>query len=214
MRIEQAMGRLPGELKLLGSLTAARGTAIDVGANRGYYSYAMTKIFREVVALEPNEALTRDLARCGARNLTIHSCGLSSAAGEMDLHIPIVDGREYVGWASFERDYFQGAGSYRVLKVPVRRLDDLDLADVSLVKINAPTHEAEVLEGGRRTIEASRPAVIAQIEPANRRLFDRALGDLGLAPHIAEGGRLLPLPGGSERYAGEKIVFVFVPAGR
>jgi FkbM family methyltransferase len=171
----------------------------------------MTRIFRHVVAIEPNEEITRDLSRCRARNLVIHSCALSSSAGKLDLHIPVVGGKAYVGWASFERDYFQGAESYRVLTVPVRRLDDLDLEDVSLLKINAPTHEAEVLEGGRRTIEASRPAVIAQIEPENRRLFDRVLGDLGLAPHVEEGGRLLPLPGGSDGYAGEKIVFVFVP---
>jgi len=214
IRIEEGMGRIPDELKMLASLTAARGTAIDIGANRGHYSYAMTKIFRSVVAIEPNEEITRDLARCGARNLTVHSCGLSSSAGEMDLHIPIVAGKAYVGWASFERDYFQGADTFRVLKVPVRRLDDLGLEDVSLVKINAPMHEAGVLEGGLRTIRASRPVVIAQIEPANRSLFDRTLGDLGLRPHVAEGRSLRPLAGGTERYEGEKIVFVFMPGGR
>jgi len=211
--IERLTGRLPDEVRMLGSLTTGRGTAIDVGANRGHYSYAMTKIFRNVAAFEPNQEITRDLARCGARNLTLHSCALSSAAGEMNLHIPIKAGRVYEGWASFTPGHLKGSEAHRVLKVPVRRLDDFGFEDVSLVKINAPMHEAAVLEGGRRTIEASRPAVIAQIEPENRPLFARALGDLGLSPHVAEGGRLRPLVEGLERYTGEKIVFVFVPGG-
>src|SRR5258706_13428513 len=70
IRIEEGMGRIPDELKMLASLTAARGPAIDIGANRGHYSYAMTTICRSAVALERNDEITRDLARSAAGNLT------------------------------------------------------------------------------------------------------------------------------------------------
>jgi FkbM family methyltransferase len=213
LAIERIRGRLPEELRHLGALTSRRGTAIDIGANRGHYSLVMSRLFERVVAFEPNPDLTLDLERCGAANLTIHHCALSSSSGERDLYVPRVRGRELVGWGSFEKQDLPGCESFRVIQVPFRRLDDYEFSDVSLIKINAPMHEAEVLEGARRTMATHRPAVIAQIERENRDLFEKFLGGLGLGPHVAEGGSLRPLAEGLVGYRGEKIVFVFKPRG-
>ena len=200
---------MPEEIRILAHLARPASTAVDVGANRGHYALAMTRCFESVVAIEPNAALTVDLARCGARNLAIHHCALSSAAGEAELHIPRYGGEERPGFASLDRNAVAGAKSVRVVKVPVRRLDDLGLWRVGLIKINAPGHEVAVLEWARKTIETDRPSVISQVWPESRVAVERALGGAGLVPHLVVNGRLTRMEGGLAGYRGDRVVFVF-----
>ncbi|MBI3450154.1 MAG: FkbM family methyltransferase [Acidobacteria bacterium] len=209
LAIDRATGRAPDELRILPSLARPGSTAIDVGANRGHYALAMTRCFGTVVAVEPNAELTGDLERCGARNLTIHHCALSSESGEAELYIPRIEGREQAGFASLDRKAVGAAESVRVVKVPVCRLDDLGLSRVGLMKINAPGHEVPVLEGARRTIEADRPTVISQVWPESRATVERFLGTVGLLPHVVVAGRLEHLKEGLGGYRGDRVVFVF-----
>ena len=75
-------------------------------------------------------------------------------------------------------------GSGRGREFPVRRLDDLDLPDPDLVKIDVEGHEAAVLRGGRQRLGRSRPLIVLEswylrdrVEPMLEPL--RMLRDLG-----------------------------------
>lgn len=52
-KIAKELSRGEPELLRLREI-AGNGTAIDVGANRGYYSYALSKVATRVEAFEPN----------------------------------------------------------------------------------------------------------------------------------------------------------------
>ena len=78
--------------------------AIDVGANMGLWSYAMVKsgMFAEVLAFEPNPALTSDLQNAAFENLTVIHQAVSSEPGMSQLKIPKQGKVLLTGWASLE----------------------------------------------------------------------------------------------------------------
>src|SRR5438105_15175384 len=42
------------ELTILAKLVSRRGTAVDIGANQGFFAYALADIADRVIAFEPN----------------------------------------------------------------------------------------------------------------------------------------------------------------
>ena len=56
-------------------------------------------------------------------------------------------------------------------KVPVTTLDSYEFKNVSFIKIDVEGYEVKVLEGGRETIEGSRPAMLVEV---NRHALERA----------------------------------------
>jgi hypothetical protein len=111
------------------------------------------------------------------------------------LHIP-VDGRgiEHDASATIE------AGSHaraRHLDVELRPLDSFGFTDCSVIKIDVEGHETSVIEGARKTIAASHPALIVEIEQRhNSRPIEHILGDLeglGYRGFFLDEGQLLPL---------------------
>lgn len=202
----RATGRAEKELVELDRLLDRRELAVDVGANRGFYSYAFTRRFRRVVAFEPNPAVVADLERMGVPNLEVHNVALSSSEGTLELFVPRMDGREQHGWASFDPGNLPGATDFRVLEVPVRPLDAFGLKDVSFIKIDVEGHEPAALAGAAATIRESRPTVLIEVKGRNRdevlEFFDR----LGYAAFHLRAGKLVPwTPNGGDE--GENFVF-------
>ena len=68
----------------LGDRSAA---AFDVGANKGVYTYLMSKSFGTVHAFEPQPELGAYLARAAPRNVTVHRVAVSDRRGEAVLRI-------------------------------------------------------------------------------------------------------------------------------
>lgn len=200
-------GRAEQELLELDRLLDRRDLAVDVGANRGFYSYAFTRRFRRVVAFEPNPRIVADLERLGAPNLEVHNVALSSEEGKLELFVPRVDGVEQHGWASFDRGNLPGATDFRVLEVPVRPLDAFGLRGVSFIKIDVEGHETAALEGAVETIRDGRPTVLIEVKDRNRAEVMRFFGGLGYAPFRLRGGGLVPWTPDGEGDEGENFVF-------
>lgn len=204
--LDRMMNRVEPELLHLDRIAGEGGVALDVGANRGYYSYALSKRFERVVAFEPNPSVVSRLRSWGAANVRVHNVALSSSAGELELFVPRVDGREQDGWASFDRDNLSGADDFRVLKVPVRPLDSFGLDSVSFMKIDVEGHEPAVLEGAVETLRRCRPVVLIEVKERTREGVFRFFAELGYAPHRLVGGRLVPAAE-ADGEAGENYVF-------
>lgn len=205
--LDRLMSRVEPELLLLDRITGGGGgVALDIGANQGYYSYVLSRWFGKVVAFEPNPAVVTRLLRYGAPNVEVHNVALSSSAGELELFVPIVNGVEQHGWASFNPGNLPGAAELRVMKVPVRPLDSFGLAGVSFVKIDVEGHEPAVLEGAVETFRGSRPVVLIEVKEDNRETVFRFFRELGYEPHRLVGGRVVPLAesGGA---GGENYIF-------
>jgi len=153
-------GYEPEVSALIDALAPRCATVYDVGANWGYFvALLMTNPgFRgHVHAFEIAPGTFADLAAmvadCGlSERVTCHALGLSDRTGTARLM------EEF--HSALARIAPEGHGNGR--EVPVRRLDDLDLPDPDLLKIDVEGHEAEVLSGGRGRLGRAKPIVVLE----------------------------------------------------
>lgn len=154
------------ELRLLRYLVDPAKTSVDAGANKGVYTYFLSKLSRHVYAYEPNPKIFEVLARSVDRpNVTLSRAALSESSGEATLAIP--RGRTAFSnqLASLRRDKF--AGPVLEVTVATRRLDDEDVGPVGFVKIDVEGFERQVIRGAEQTIRAFRPVLLVEIEEAH-----------------------------------------------
>ena len=155
--------RTPYEPELTALIDAAAPGArvvYDIGANWGYFVAALATnpdFAGHVHAFEIAPATANDLRRmiaeCGlAERATCHAIGLSDAQGSI---------RIAVGLHSYLTRVL-GAHERGGREVPVARLDDLDLPDPDIVKIDVEGHEAAVLRGGLERLHRALPLVILE----------------------------------------------------
>lgn len=131
------------------------GTAVDVGANVGNHSLALSTMFDEVIAIEPYAPLYRRLAEKvgGLANVRIHPFGFGSRSGE----------------ACFCPPQGRNLGTGRVVaqgthRISVIRGDELLMqsptGSIRFIKIDVEGHEAEVLQGLAGILARDRPVVM------------------------------------------------------
>lgn len=157
-------GSCEPELENLDQFIARTETAIDIGANIGLYTYALSKRFNRVYSFEINDGITDLISKYNPGNIELIHCGLSSAAGPARFYIPIARGLTLTGWASLNRDNLSGAEKLIEKDVELKRLDDFAIADAGFIKIDVEGHEVEVLKGAAETIQRSRPVVLVELK--------------------------------------------------
>jgi FkbM family methyltransferase len=158
------------EIRLLRQLIKPGSNSVDVGAASGLYSYHMSRFSRFVFAFEPNPQWTRWLFRAVPRNVSVFDVALSNNSGTAVLSIPPPSLQSLEGdltlrcleAASIEKQ-FEGVPCDRLI-VPIRRLDDYKLQNVSFIKIDVEGHEIPVLEGAEGTLSECRPTLLVEID--------------------------------------------------
>src|SRR2546425_1156658 len=79
------------ELAILRELMPRGGTAVDVGANEGFFAYALAQVADRVVGFEPNPdyaAFARWMLRGRAE---IHALALADRPGRATFYVPVSD---------------------------------------------------------------------------------------------------------------------------
>jgi len=172
-----AIGDREPELRYLDRLGPNRGTAIDVGANEGMFSFRLAKLYDQVHAFEINPSITSLLRAYRHPKIELHEVGLSDQATSTTLYVPIVRGRMLDGWASLHRDNCANAERLVEQTVPVRPLDDFHFENVRFIKSDIEGHELPFLQGAERTLMRNRPNVLIEIKAPNltdvRRFFEK-----------------------------------------
>ena len=162
------VGSCEPELRHLPSFCRPGEAAIDVGANCGFYTYALSKLFKKVYAFEVNKDVTTDLVNYRGNNIEIVHCGLSSRRAETTLYVPVARGVAWTGYGSLEPDNLPETSSeLRRTAVTVQRLDDFGLQNISFIKIDVEGHEVEALKGSSKTIERWRPTILLEVKEKN-----------------------------------------------
>src|SRR2546421_7903367 len=122
------------ELTILAKLVPRGGTAVDVGANRGVFAYALADIADRVVAFEPNPDyafFARWMLRGRAE---VHELALSDERGRGTFHVPLSDQGMVLHLAgSLKRAHAQFRNN-KTYDVEIRTLDDFGLMDVRFIK--------------------------------------------------------------------------------
>ena len=167
--------RLSGEpeLGLLPTLVDPGRNSVDVGANKGVYTYWLQRCSRHVYAYEPNPKMFRILHAAAGGNVTVSPVALSDATGTSMLRVPKTMGGYSNQGASL--NYRKVGPDYGEVAVETRRLDDAGLADVGFIKIDVEGHEMAVIEGGRELIARDRPTLLVRDRGGPHRAAHRGL---------------------------------------
>ena len=151
------------ELALLRELLKDGGTAVDVGANQGFYAYALAAVADRVVAFEPNPDyafFARWMLRGRAE---VHELALSDHSGRGVLHVPRSDQGMVLHLAGSLKQTHAQFSTSDTYDIEICRLDDLQLPDVRFVKADVEGSEREVLDGARATIVRDRPVILLEL---------------------------------------------------
>lgn len=137
------------------------GTAVDVGANIGTHTIPYGKTFKSVIAFEPHPIAHRILGLNISLNYLVNVTTFNFALGE----------EAGTGHMKIDEQISDNLGGARIhergnVEFPIHRLDDYQIPNVSLIKIDVEGYEGRVVFGARKTIEACRPVVVfEQLEP-------------------------------------------------
>ena len=197
-----------GEIACLRGSLHPKDVAVDIGANKGQYTYWMLKSVGaggKVIAFEPQTVLAKYLNEIkqlfGYGQLTIEQCGLSSEQSRKTLVIPQA-GKTQSPLATFECAPQAGFESYQV------EVDTFDnyfgtrpqFRPLRFVKCDVEGHEYTVIKGGMTVIEEDKPDVLFECETrhlknhAIQEIF-KLLEDIGYQGFFILGSELLPLAG-------------------
>ncbi|MEQ8228569.1 MAG: FkbM family methyltransferase [Rhodospirillales bacterium] len=150
------------EIRLIPSLADPARLALDIGANKGVYTFALLRHCRRVHAFEPNPKLFRVLKRWAKGKAELYDTALSDTTGEADLLVP----RSPKGYSNqgASLSAIKVAGDHGIARVTTARLDDLGLHDVGFMKIDVEGAEMAVLNGARETIARDKPVMMIELE--------------------------------------------------
>lgn len=197
--ILQRLGESRADVRLVASLCDPNRVSLDIGADVGEFAIAMLASSRSVIAFEPRPAQARDLAAMfdavGAA-VRVEAVALSDQPGVTTMRVVESDpGRSTIDAANALTD--ADADGVQSVEVPVKRLDDLHLDDVGLVKIDVEGHELAVLRGATGTLAHSRPVVLVEAEerhhPNAVAAITELLAGLGYAGYFELGDQRRPV---------------------
>lgn len=155
------------------------GTLVDVGAHDGLITIPLARLpASRVLAFEPLppafarlQAALRDAFGEVPPQVECRAAALGDHAGEITLAMPVLDGVAQEQWASTAKDYAAHLSARVTVErfaVPLLRLDDLGLADLTGMKVDAEGAEYEILRGARETLLRCRPVITLEVEERHR----------------------------------------------
>lgn len=156
------------EIDWLPKLADTRGTAVDIGANYGLYTYELSRHFAHVHAFEPNPKVAETIQLAKLANVEVHVHAISSTPGRSILYIPQGNRAPMPGWASLDKSHLPEIARHEEIEVACKPLDAFGLTGVTFIKIDVEGHELEALRGSRETIAANRPSLLVEVMAKNR----------------------------------------------
>ena len=163
----------PDETEKILSLVTPGRLCLDIGANIGVISMALSHAGHEVVAFEPQPEVFKLLEK------NHHGKNVNSALG---MGVGLVD-MPKVHYSS--KGNFGGLGInmpsiYGFYKVPMANLDGFAFENVGFIKIDVEGFEEAVLRGGEDTIRREKPIMYIEDDRMEKRASLRQyIKDLG-----------------------------------
>lgn len=158
------------ELRLIPFLCSPDRASIDVGANKGVYSYAMLDHSKEVHSFEPHPKMYDLMVSYLGDRVRPYRMALSNETGKAQFHLRKTKaGYSNMGGSLKEREGQAGREDTEsfAFDVETRRLDDCDIDDIGFIKIDVEGFEMEVLAGAKETLRKHRPNMLIEVENAH-----------------------------------------------
>ena len=160
--------QLDPEMFKLASFLPRKELFLDIGANRGLYTYHFATVFKNVIAFEPVKTCNESISNLRLSNVETHQIALSDRTGTTDLIAPIDRGKVDFQRSSIVRDTSSISGVVKQ-QVQVNRLDAYNFTEVDLIKIDTEGSENLLLNGAITTIENNLPLVFIELEERHRK---------------------------------------------
>jgi len=181
------------QLKTLLSLNLAGATVLDIGANKGIYSYWLARAVGPsgaVVSFEPQPEMAQYISdrkrTFKLENVRVVNTALSKEAGTATLTRRCIGD----GSASLEPSRMQTDR----IEVPLATLDSMHMPDQRFIKCDVEGHELNVFSGAEQTIKKSRPVIQFEAVPAEASDLFGYFESLGYSGVMFLGDRYLPCP--------------------
>lgn len=147
------------ELNFLQLILTPGSVVIDVGANIGTHTIPLAQQVKYVYAFEPQrlsyQMLCGNIALNGLSNVYAFQQGLADTVKEVKVPVIPADDIRNRGSLNIE-------GHTEGEPVLLMTLDDLELTQCHLIKIDVEGMEASVLRGGRQTLQRLRPFLFVE----------------------------------------------------
>lgn len=159
-------------IDLISSYVKKSGKIIDIGANLGVVSIAISQVvpYTEFICFELNkdsaEIADFNLTKCNIPH-TVYNVALSDLDGDCGM--------------VFAPNHQNCKLNKNITDITVKtkRLDSYNFEDVSLIKIDVEGHEVEVLNGALETIRKNKPTILLEYhQEANSENIFQIIGDL------------------------------------
>ncbi len=224
LRLLQKKLRHDMSLRVIGALVGPGDAVLDVGAYRGTYTVALSRLVGpqgRVWAVEPYPANAEALARIASRrpNITVCPWAASAHTGTERLSVPVYEGHRLGALATLG-----GIGvSSDSIEIESRTVDGLlDGGDqpgpLRFMRCDVVGHEAAVLAGAARTLRLDQPCLFVEIEQRHQARPIQATLDLlrdhGYDGYFLLGDRFRPVAEFDlERHQLAFVTPTFVPYG-
>lgn len=180
------------EMDIIDHFVPEGSTVLDIGANLGKYTHALSRIVGlsgTVLAFEPipeaYEMLSYACKKLSWSNVVIYNLALSDENSKHQMSVPLDNnGLEILGLA-----YLEGRKKSDMVHttyfVETRCLDDmgLDLKKLDFIKCDVEGAELKVFKGAERTIRKFKPIIMAEIE--DRHLIKHGLTASDVVRHLS-----------------------------
>lgn len=154
------------ELHLLPLLCDPRSVSVDVGANRGIYTYFLRKYSAGVLAIEANPTYVAMIERVFGKKVPVLQAAASERTDRVTLWIP--QDKMAQGMATVERENPVAFGDCTSIEVPCITLDSIALNRVGFIKIDVEGHELSVLKGAAKLLARDAPTLLIEVEERHR----------------------------------------------
>ncbi|WAJ47870.1 FkbM family methyltransferase [Mycobacterium sp. Aquia_216] len=165
-RILQQLGKTRPDVQLVASLCDPNRVSLDIGADVGEFTIGMLATSRSVIAFEPRPTQAHDLASmfdAVGVPVRVEAVALSNKPGVTTMRVVESEpGRSTIDTDNVLSDV--DGGAVQSIDVPVKRLDDLHLDGIGLIKIDVEGHELAVLLGATDTVARNQPALVVEAE--------------------------------------------------
>ena len=198
-RILQRLGERNPDALLIRSLCDPDRISLDIGADVGELTIAMLASSRSVIAFEPRPAQAHELAamfQAVGAAVRVEALALSDRSGICAMRMLDSDpGRSTIDEHNSLND--ADGSPTRTINVPVKPLDEAQLDNVGLIKIDVEGHELAVLRGAVDTLSRNRPTLLVEAEerhhPRAVAEVTEFLATLGYAGYFMIDGRRQPI---------------------
>jgi len=152
------------ELHLLPFMTDKNKASIDIGANKGVFTYLLSTLSTKVYAFEPHPKVYEVLRSRKIKNTTTYQVALSDKSEIAELLIPFNEKTKRYSNSGATLSKVKVSGVSKSVQVKARTLDSYAFKNIGFIKIDVEGHEITLLKGAINTLKENRPVLMIELE--------------------------------------------------